>query len=279
MDFDFVKYLNDAADVITTYAFDLFGAMAIIVFGVWFSRWAQNKTRALVDRSSRVDNTLKPLLARLVRYAVLIFMVLAVLNQFGVHTTGFIAVLGAAGLAIGLALQGTLSNIASGLMLLFLRPVNVGDYVDASGHTGTVTTIGLFTTEMRTVDGLFRSIPNRDVWSGAITNYSRNPTRRIDLDIGIGYDDDLKKGMDVLREVAAGHENVLQDPAPQTLVVELGDSAVVIRIRCWTKTSDYWATLCDLTRDAKLALDAKGFSIPYPQQDVHMFPQGEPRAA
>ena len=205
-----------------------------------------------------------------VRYAVIAITIVAVLSQFGVETTSIIAVLGAAGLAIGLALQGTLQNIAAGVMLLLLRPFRVGDFIEGGGIGGTVQGIGLFVSTLRTGDGIYISAPNSQLWNTAITNYSRNPTRRIDIVVGIGYDDDMDKGLALLLDLMTNDDRVLDDPAPQTMVKALGASSVDLNMRCWCNNDDYWGLLFHLNKAVKETLDGAGISIPYPQQDVHL---------
>ncbi len=200
--------------------------------------------------------------------------IVVVLAQFGVQTTSIIAVLGAVGLAIGLALQGTLQNIAAGIMLLLLRPFKVGDFIDAAGKAGTVVELGLFNTEFRTADGICIFIPNASIWGAAITNFSRNAKRRVDIVVGISYDDDIDKARDVLQGLMDEDNRVLSDPGPETLVVELGDSSVNINMRCWVDGWDYWRVLFDLNQLAKVKIEAAGCSIPYPQHDVHMIAEG-----
>jgi small conductance mechanosensitive channel len=221
-----------------------------------------------------MDETLKPFLAKLVWYVIMIFVLVAVLNQFGVQTTSLIAVLGAAGLAIGLALQGTLANVASGVMLLFLRPFNVGDYVDAGGIAGTVVEIGLFNTEIMTRDGLCLIVPNKIIWESPITNFTRNPTRRFDLPVGIGYDDDADGALKLLMGLMRDDARVLDDPEPLVMVTGLGDNAVLLNLRGWTDTDDYWAAVWDLNGAIKAELQKAGYSIPFPQRDVHIVSGG-----
>ena len=264
--FDFVNALGALA---VRYALDLVAALAIVVIGWMVAARAQRTVARWLERTDRVDQTLRPFLAKTVRYAILAFVIIALLAQFGVQTTSIIAVLGAAGLAIGLALQGTLSNIAAGMMLLLLRPCGVSDYIDAEGISGTVMEIGPFMTQLRTYDGVYVSVPNSRLWNRQIKNFSRLPTRRLDLPIGIGYDDDVDKAMTVLKELLDNDPRVLADPAAQVMIDNLGDSAVIINMRCWANAGDYWDLLFDLTKRTKLRLDAESISIPYPQQDVH----------
>ncbi|MEQ9361784.1 MAG: mechanosensitive ion channel, partial [Rhodospirillales bacterium] len=199
-----------------------------------------------------------------------IFVLVAVLNQFGVQTTSLIAILGAAGLAIGLALQGTMQNVAAGVMLLVLRPFKTGDFIDAGGQSGTVVEISLFTTELRTPDGIFKSVPKSSIWGASITNFSRNPTRRIDLVASISYGDDLPKAMEVLKAMLDADPRILKDPAPEVMTWAMAASSIDINLRAWVNIGDYWPTLFDLRKTVKLGLEEAGFTIPFPQQDVYM---------
>ena len=252
------------------YGVDIAGAIVLLVVGWTVAGWIRRVIRRNLDSVPVLDETLKPLIANLVRYAVLIFVLIAVLNQFGVQTTSIIAVLAATGLAIGLALQGMLANVASGVMLLFLRPFNVGEYVEAGGIAGTVAEIGLFNTEIKSSAGPGLVVPNSKIWDGPITNFSRNPTRRFDIAVGIGYDDDIDGAMALLKGLLTGDDRVLDDPEPLVVVQELGDSAVIINLRAWTRSGDYWATVWDLNKAIKTELQAAGYSIPFPQRDVHI---------
>ena len=252
------------------YGVDIAGAIVLLVVGWTVAGWIRRVIRRTLDSVSVLDETLKPFIANLVRYAVLIFVLIAVLNQFGVQTTSIIAVLAATGLAIGLALQGMLANVASGVMLLFLRPFNVGEYVEAGGIAGTVTEIGLFNTEIKSSAGPGLVVPNSKIWDGPITNFSRNPTRRFDIAVGIGYDDDIDGAMALLKGLLTGDDRVLDDPEPLVVVQELGDSAVIINLRAWTRSGDYGATVWDLNKEIITELQATGYSIPFPQRDVHI---------
>jgi small conductance mechanosensitive channel len=188
----------------------------------------------------------------------------------GIETTSFIAILGAAGLAIGLALQGSLSNFASGVLIIMLRPFKSGDYIEAAGKSGSVEKIEIFATELRTPDNKVVIVPNSSIMSGAITNYSREATRRIDLVIGVDYDADLKQAKQVLQSVLEADDRILKDPAYTVAVSELADSSVNFVVRPWVKTPDYWAVYFDLMENIKLALDEANINIPYPQMDVHV---------
>ena len=252
------------------YGVDIAGAIVLLVVGWTVAGWIRRVIRRTLDSVPVLDETLKPFIANLVRYAVLIFVLIAVLNQFGVQTTSIIAVLAATGLAIGLALQGMLANVASGVMLLFLRPFNVGEYVEAGGISGTVAEIGLFNTEIKSSAGPGLVVPNSKIWDGPITNFSRNPTRRFDIAVGIGYDDDIDGAMALLKGLLTGDDRVLDDPEPLVVVQELGDSAVIINLRAWTRSGDYGATVWDLNKEIITELQATGYSIPFPQRDVHI---------
>ena len=252
------------------YGVDIAGAIVLLVVGWTVAGWIRRVIRRTLDSVPVLDETLKPFIANLVRYAVLIFVLIAVLNQFGVQTTSIIAVLAATGLAIGLALQGMLANVASGVMLLFLRPFNVGEYVEAGGIAGTVVEIGLFNTEVKSSAGPGLVVPNSKIWDGPITNFSRNPTRRFDIAVGIGYDDDIDGAMALLKGLLTGNDRVLDDPEPLVVVQELGDSAVIINLRAWTRSGDYGATVWDLNKEIITELQATGYSIPFPQRDVHI---------
>jgi len=252
------------------FGLDLLGAVLILIVG-W---WAAGRVAALVRHSLRnakfVDATIKPLAASIARYVILIFVLIAVLSNFGVETTSIIAVLGAAGLAIGLALQGTLSNIAAGVMILILRPLKIDEFVEAGSVSGTVVEITLFTTLLKTPDGVFVSAPNSQIWNSAIKNYSRNPTRRLDIKVGISYNDDVDAALDFLKNLVASDKRVLKDPEPMSFVANLGESSVDLTARGWVATSEFWPTLFDLTRKSKTELEAAGFSIPFPQRDLRV---------
>ncbi|MCZ6455510.1 MAG: mechanosensitive ion channel [Alphaproteobacteria bacterium] len=272
MDNESIRMIGELTDVGAQYALDLLGAILLIIFGWILAGWVQRILRRALDRIDRLDSTLRPLIASVARYTILIFVIVAVLAQFGVQTTSIIAALGAIGLAVALALQGTLANIAAGVMLLLLRPFKVGDYIDAEGLAGTVDEVGLFTTRMHTFDGVFREVPNSQLWNRAILNYSRLPTRRIDVTVGVSYDDDIERAMSVLKDLLDGDTRVLHEPPAQVMVAELADSSVDINLRCWVNREDYWDLRFDITKGAKLRLGQEGITIPFPQRDVHLFP-------
>lgn len=274
MDNESMRMVGELIDVGAQYAVDVLGAILLIIFGWVLAGWVHRALRRALDRIERLDPTLRPLIASFTRYTILIFVIVAVLAQFGVQTTSIIAALGAIGLAIALALQGTLANIAAGVMLLLLRPFKVGEYIDAEGLAGSVDEIGLFTTRMHTYDGVFREVPNNQLWNRAILNYSRLPTRRIDVTVGVSYDDDVGRAMSVLKDLLDGDARVLDEPPAQVMVTELADSSVNVNLRCWVKRENYWDVRFDITKGAKLRLDQEGITIPFPQRDVHLFPAG-----
>ena len=270
MDKQTQEIIEGVVAITIEYGVDIVGAIVLLIIGWTVAGWARRGIRHALERVPRMDETLKPFLAKLVWYVIMAFVLVAVLSQFGVQTTSVIAVLGAAGLAIGLALQGTLANVASGVMLLFLRPFNIGDYVDAGGIAGTVVEIGLFNTEIKTREGLCLIVPNKIIWESPITNFSRNPTRRFDITVGISYGDEVNGATDLLMGLLTGDERLLDDPAPLAVVEELGDSAVIINLRAWTRAENFWAAVWDLKKAIKVELEAAGYSIPFPQRDIHI---------
>ena len=270
MDKQTQEIIEGVVAITIEYGVDIVGAIVLLIIGWTVAGWARRGIRHALERVPRMDETLKPFLAKLVWYVIMAFVLVAVLSQFGVQTTSVIAILGAAGLAIGLALQGTLANVASGVMLLFLRPFNIGDYVDAGGIAGTVVEIGLFNTEIKTRKGLCLIVPNKIIWESPITNFSRNPTRRFDITVGISYGDDVNGATDLLMRLLTGDQRILDDPEPLAVVEELGDSAVIINLRAWTRAEDFWAAVWDLKKAIKVELEAAGYSIPFPQRDIHI---------
>ena len=223
---------------------------------------------------SKYDDMLVDFLKAILRAILMLFVIVAALDRLGVDTTSLVAILGAAGLAIGLSLQGSLQNFAAGVMLLVFRPFKTGDFVDAGGDSGVVKNISIFTTIMTTPDNKEIIIPNGAIYSGNITNYSAKETRRVDMVVGIGYDSDLKKAKEILNEMVAADDRILKDPAPTVAVAELADSSVNFIVRPWVKSADFWAVKFDFTEAVKLRFDAEGISIPFPQMDVHVHKDG-----
>ena len=221
-------------------------------------------------RNRDMDDILVKFLCSIMRWVLLLFVVIAALSQLGIDTTSLIALLGAAGLAIGLSLQSSLSNFASGVMLIVFRPFTKGDFVEVAGTSGSVDNISIFTTTLTTPDNKEVIVPNGAVLGNNITNYSARPTRRVDMVFGIGYDDDIKKAKELLEQIIAADERVLADPAPVVALGELADSSVNFLVRPWVNAADYWGVLWDTTETVKLKFDEAGISIPYPQMDVHL---------
>ena len=254
---------------VTLYGIKILLAIVIFYVGKMVAKWLSNMTTKVMQKKE-VDTALVHFVSALVYYAILIFAVIAALGQIGIQTASFVAVIGAAGLAVGLALQGSLSNFAAGVLILLFRPFKIGDFIEAAGEAGVVEKILIFTTELKTGDNKKVIIPNAAVTGGSITNYSANDTRRVDLVMGIGYEDDIDKAKAILNDVVNADSRVLKDPAPTIAVVELADSSVNFVVRPWVATSDYWGVYFDLTEAVKKRFDAEGISIPFPQQDVHL---------
>lgn len=261
--------LDIAMNYITLYGVKIIIALIIFFVGKAIAKWLSSVTAKLLKKRN-MDTALEHFTAALVYYAVLVFSVIAALGQLGIQTASFVAVIGAAGLAVGLALQGSLSNFAAGVLILIFRPFKIGDYIEAAGVAGTVSKILIFTTELNTPDNKKVIIPNAGITSGCITNYSANDTRRVDLVMGISYEDDIDKARRILEEIVNGDDRVLQDPAPVIAVQALADSSVNFVVRPWVKAADYWGVYFGLTETVKKRFDQEGISIPYPQQDVHI---------
>ena len=247
---------------------NILAGLGTIIIGFWLFSKASSIVRKQMSTLQRVDKTLTPILASIIRYAGFILTLVVALGQFGVQTTSIIAVLGAAGLAIGLALQGTLSNVASGIMLLLLRPFSVGDWIETNSISGTVREIGLFATQIDTFDNIYITVPNSSIWSATIINNSRHQIRRMDLDIGIGYNSDLNEVEKALITLTKD-KRILSDPEPQFLVVDYADSAILVRLRLYAQYEDFFALNWDLKRRLKPLLDANNIEIPFPQRVVH----------
>jgi len=252
-------------DVVMNFAL----AVAILVFGLWLAKRIKNILSRMLEKRG-VDPMLASFLGSITHVLLAAFIVIAALGQLGIQTTSLVAIIGAAGLAIGLALQGSLANFASGVMIIAFRPFKVGDFVEAGGATGVVEGIQIFSTQMKTGDNKTIIVPNANITGATITNYLAKDTRRVDLVFGIGYDDDIKKARQILQDIVTNDERILQDPAPVVAVAELADSSVNFIVRPWVNAADYWSVYWDLTETVKLLFDAEGISIPYPQQDVHM---------
>jgi len=271
---DFLNFDEDQMDQLIAQGIDLgtsvVGALVILIVGLWLSGVVKSRLIALMGRSNKMDVTVSQFLAGMAKYVVIAFTIIALLDQFGVETTSLAAVLGAAGLAIGLALQGTLSNVAAGVMLLIFRPFSVGQFVEVAGHAGVVKAITLFVTEMDTGDNVRITIPNGSVWGTSIKNYNHHAIRRLDLVFGIGYGDDINKSMDVIKGALAADDRCHKDPEPVVAVSNLGDSSVDIMVRVWCAGSDYWPLKWDLLQTVKESFDKQGVSIPYPSTSVYV---------
>lgn len=268
----------EAIDFLINLGMNALAAVAILIAGWIVAAWTARAVRKRADQSPLLDPTLALVLGKIARGLILVVTVIAVLNQFGVQTTSLIAILGTAGLAIGLALQGALSNVAAGILLLVLRPFRVGDYVEFASTAGTVDEIGVFVTRMHSPDNVGLIVPNSQVWGSSIRNYARYDTRRIDLVFGISYDDNMDTAIRLVTELIEADERFLKDPAPLVAVAELADNSVNLYVRPWVKREDYFAASLDLTRRVKERFDADGISIPFPQREVHMV-QAHPEPA
>jgi len=244
-------------------------AVIIFIVGKWLVGVITRLAKKIMTKA-HMDNILVNFIGSIISSVLLLFVVIAALDQLGVNTTSLIALIGAAGLAIGLALQGSLQNLASGVMLIVFRPFKDGDFIEAGGTMGVVEQIGIFTTQMRTGDNKEVIVPNGQIFGGTITNYSKRETRRVDMVFGIGYGDDIRKAKDIIAGIIAADERILKDPEPLIAVGELADSSVNFNVRPWVKSSDYWGVYFDLNEKIKMAFDDNGISIPFPQMDVYL---------
>ncbi len=259
---------------VTQYSVKLLAAILIFIVGRWISRRLSKLLGRLLEKN-KVDVTLIRFAENLIYYALIVVVIIAAIGQLGINTTSFLTIVGAAGLAVGLALKDSLSNFAAGVMLILFRPFRVGDYVEAGGANGTVKGITMFNTVLHTPDNQVRIVPNGMITSNVITNVTANDTRRVDLVIGISYDDEISKAKEVLDGIINAEKRILADPAPQIAVSELADSSVNLVVRPWVKSGDYWSVYFDLTEKIKVTFDKEGISIPYPQQDVHITTETE----
>ena len=263
------EHLDALLPAFVEHGLSMLSAVLILIAGFWFAGKARQWTITGIARIPGIDEMLQNFFGTMVRYLVLIFTLLAVLAKFGVQTASLIALLGAAGLAVGLALQGTLSNVAAGVMLLIFRPFRAGHYVEVGGIGGTVKLLSLFTTELTTPDNVQIFVPNSQIWGQAVRNFSFHPTRRVDFSFGISYADDIGKAMAAIRAELEADPRCLKEPEPFLGVGSLGDSSVTITARAWTMTSDYWPFKFDLTRRVKERLDSEGITIPFPTRTVY----------
>ena len=252
------------------YGTKVLAAVAILVIGRIVVGILTSLVRRLL-RKSNVDETLSKFVTSLTRILLMMFLIIAAVGALGVQTTSFVAIIGAAGLAVGFALQGSLANFAAGVLLIIFRPFKVGDFIDAGGATGVVQAVSIFTTVLNTPDNKKVIIPNGSITGGNIINYSAQEMRRIDLVFGIGYDEDIKKAKETLERIVAEDSRVLEDPSPTVAVSELADSSVNFVVRPWVKTADYWDVYFAITEKVKLTFDEQGISIPFPQRDIHVY--------
>jgi small conductance mechanosensitive channel len=257
-------------ELLTVYGLKVLAAIAIFIVGRWVAKAIKNLIRRMMEKAD-VDDTLTGFVTNLGYVALLAFVIIAALNQLGIQTTSFIAVLGAAGLAIGLAMQGSLSNFAAGVLMIIFRPFKAGDFIEGGGTAGVVEEIQIFTTQLKTPDNRTIIVPNSKMMGDNITNYSAKGTRRVDMVFGIGYEDDIDKAREIIMDILQNDERILKDPAPVVLLSELADSSVNFTARPWAAASDYWGVFFDTTEAVKKRFDAEGISIPFPQRDVHVY--------
>jgi len=263
-------YWAGHSQVILSIAYNILLALAILTASGIIAKWVCRLIRRAGEHGARLDATLLPVLCTTSKYLVYIVGGVIILDIFGVNTTSIIALLGAAGLAVGFALKDTLGNIAAGIMLLFLRPFRTGDFIEFGPNMGTVKEINLFTTILETFDGLYLAAPNGAIWNNSIKNFSRNGKRRMDLVVGISYGDSIDTGLEVLRKIIASEPRFLKEPAPQAMVTALADSSVNLILRGWATMDDYWPTLWDLNKRIKEEIEQAGLTIPFPQRDLHI---------
>jgi small conductance mechanosensitive channel len=257
-------------ELLTFYGIKIVAALAILIFGRWIAKIIEKIICRILEKRN-VDPTIVTFTSNLAYTILLIFVVLAALSQVGIQTTSFIAILGAAGLAIGLALQGSLSNFAAGFLLIVFRPFKVNDFIEAAGTNGTVEKIQIFTTTLKTPDNKTIIVPNSKLTEGNIVNWSTKGTRRVDLVMGIGYGDDIDKAKRIMMDVLESDPRILKEPAPQVALVELADSSVNFVVRPWCNAADYWSVHFDTTEKIKKRFDEENISIPFPQRDVHLY--------
>ncbi len=260
--------INTTSDMILGYAIKIVIAILIFVVGKWFAKILTKLFKKTLEKS-KTDVTLIKFLGDLIYFGLIILVVIAALGTLGINTTSFVALIGAAGLAVGLALQQNFSNFGAGVVILFLRPFKVGDFVEAGGAMGVVETIGIFNTSIKTGDNKIIIVPNSNIIGGNIVNYSKEPIRRIDLVIGVGYEDDLTLVKDSLEQIIQSNDKILKDPSAVIALAELADSSVNFNVRPWVKSEDYWGVRSELLEQIKITFDKKGINIPYPQMDIH----------
>lgn len=255
--------------LLTQFGLNLLAAIAIFIIGIWLARLVRRLLRGLLHRQ-RVDQTLTSFATTLLYYSILSFVVIAALNRLGIQTASFIALLGATGLAIGLALQGALTSFASGILMLIFRPFRVGDYIEGGGKEGTVEAISLLTTSLITLDNRVVIVPNSKLYGDTLTNCSAKTMRRVEVPVGVSYTENLDQVRRVILDELAQDSRILADPPAKVVVVKLADSSVNLSVRPWVHPADYWNVYFDTYERVKKRLDAEGITIPFPQQDVHL---------
>lgn len=257
-------------DLAVRFGLQVSAAVVILVVGLWLAKKIKALFIATLEKRT-IDPTLVGFFSSLLYGAITVFVVIAAISKLGVQTTSFVAVIGAAGLAVGLALQGSLANFASGVLLILFKPFQAGNFIKAGGEMGTVVEVGILTTELKTPDNIKIIMPNSQVMGGPITNFSAHPTRRVDMTVGVSYTDDLNKAKKIIEDLIEADERILKEPAPQVVVGNLGDSSVDFIVRPWVNADDFWPVKFDFTKAVKEKFDAEGVSIPFPQRDVHLF--------
>ena len=267
------SYIDTAVELTMQYAPKVVLALLVLLIGVWIINRFVTAVSHSMERHE-VEPTLQRFLRSLINITLKALLLISVASMVGIETTSFVAMFGAAGLAIGLALQGSLANFAGGVLILIFRPFKVGDFIDAQGVLGTVKAIEIFSTVLTTPDNKVIIVPNGAISNGIITNFSREATRRVDMSFGIGYGDDIARAREVLLGLIGSDDRIMADPQPQVVVSELGESSINFAVRMWVASADYWNVYFDMTEKTKLAFDAAGISIPFPQRDVHLYREG-----
>jgi len=263
-------FWNIDPTVILSLAKDLAASAVVLVLGMIFSKGARKLVQKANSKWSQSDETVIPLLQAVIRYGIIIICAIMILNIFGVSTASLIAVLGAAGVAVGLALKDTLGNIASGIVLLFLGTFRKGEYIEFGSFSGTVKEINMFTTILETPDGIYISAPNSSIWGSPLKNYSRNGKRRMELSVGIAYSDSVDAAFQVMQGIIEAETRFLEDPAPQVILQSFEDSYVKITVRAWATNQDYWTIYWEMTKTIKAKIEGAGLHIPFPQRDIHI---------
>jgi small conductance mechanosensitive channel len=272
MDFsiDLETLIPQIQEWLAFYGLRIIAAIAIFVIGRWVAKGLRSTLKRVMTKN-KVDQTLVSFVCSIIYTVLIVFVVIAALNQLGIQTTSLVAIMGAAGLAVGLALQGSLSNFAAGVLMIVFRPFKAGDYIEGGGVSGTVEEVQIFTTYLTTPDNKEIIVPNSKIMGDNIINYSAKETRRIELVVGVGYGDNLDQARAIIKRILEADTRILKNPEPMIVISEPGDSSVNFSIRPWVKTADYWGTYFDLLETIKKSFDREGISIPFPQRDVHMY--------